>query len=96
MDDDVFSLLCQISTLSHDDRLSDAEKISQIRLLLENRQNGELTGLKADLENELLEHSYKHRSLDDYMIGRNRWNRWNREKAQLLKRAVLTEFADPQ
>jgi TnpA family transposase len=38
-----------------------------------------------------LEYSYKHRSLDNYMIGKDRWNR---EKDQLLERAGLTDFAD--
>lgn len=40
-----------------------------------------------------VEHSYKYRPMDAYLIDRNRWNR---EKARLLERAGLTEFADPE
>ncbi len=40
-----------------------------------------------------LEYSYKYRSLDDYMISKDRWNN---EKDQLLERAGLTEFSDPK
>jgi len=40
-----------------------------------------------------LEQSYKHRSLDDYLISKDRWNQ---EKEQLLERADLTEFIDPK
>ena len=39
-----------------------------------------------------LEGSYKYRPLDDYLISRERWNK---DKAQLLERAGLTDFADP-
>lgn len=40
-----------------------------------------------------LDGSYKYRPLDDYLISRERWNR---EKRQLLERAGLAEFADPE
>lgn len=40
-----------------------------------------------------VEHSYKYRPMDAYLIDRNRWHR---EKTQLLERAGLTEFADPE
>ena len=39
-----------------------------------------------------LEHSYKYRPLDDYLISRERWTA---EKTTLLERAGLTQFADP-
>lgn len=37
--------------------------------------------------------SYKYRPMDAYLIDKNRWYR---EKARLLERAGLTEFADPE
>lgn len=40
-----------------------------------------------------VEHSYKYRPMDAYLIDRNRWHR---EKTRLLERAGLTEFADPE
>lgn len=40
-----------------------------------------------------LDGSYKYRPLDDYLISRERWSR---EKQQLLERAGLAEFADPE
>lgn len=40
-----------------------------------------------------VERSYKYRPMDSYLIERNRWHR---EKARLLERAGLTEFADPE
>jgi hypothetical protein len=40
-----------------------------------------------------LEHSYKYRSLDDYLISRKRWEQ---EREMLLERAGLAEFADPR
>ena len=40
-----------------------------------------------------LEQSNKHRSLDDYLINKERWHR---EKEQLLERADLTQFVDPK
>lgn len=40
-----------------------------------------------------VEHSYKYRPMDAYLIDRNRWHQ---EKARLLERAGLTEFADPE
>jgi len=40
-----------------------------------------------------VEHSYKYRPMDTYLIDRNRWHR---EKTRLLERAGLTEFADPE
>lgn len=49
-----------------------------------------------DRKTSLLSQSWgylKYRSLDDYMIGKDRWNR---EKDQLLERAGLKEFANPQ
>ena len=46
--------------------------------------------LKAGTLN--LEHSYKYRPLDDYLIGKERWQR---EKDVLLARAALQEFIDP-
>jgi len=39
-----------------------------------------------------LEHSYKYRSLDDYLISRERWAK---ERDLLLERAGLTAFAEP-
>lgn len=39
-----------------------------------------------------VEQSCKYRPMDAYLIERNRWHR---EKARLLERAGLTEFADP-
>jgi hypothetical protein len=38
-------------------------------------------------------HSYKYRSLDDYLISRERWEG---ERAALLERAGLTDFAEPR
>lgn len=46
--------------------------------------------LKAGTLN--LEHSYKYRPLDDYLIGKERWQR---EKDVLLTRAGLQDFIDP-
>lgn len=46
--------------------------------------------LKAGTLN--LDHSYKYRPLDDYLISKERWQR---EKGDLLARAALQEFADP-
>lgn len=40
-----------------------------------------------------LEQSNKHRSLDDYLINKERWHQ---EKEQLLERAGLTELVDPK
>ena len=40
-----------------------------------------------------LEGSYKYRPLDDYLISRERWDR---EKPELLVRAGLAEFSDPE
>ena len=40
-----------------------------------------------------VEHSYKYRPMDAYLIDRNRWHR---EKTRLLERAGLVEFADPE
>lgn len=40
-----------------------------------------------------IEHSYKYRPMDAYLIDRNRWHR---EKTRLLERAGLVEFADPE
>jgi TnpA family transposase len=40
-----------------------------------------------------LEHSYKYRPLDDYLINRDRWRH---DKERLLERAGLLEFADPK
>ena len=40
-----------------------------------------------------VERSYKYRPMDAYLIDKNRWYR---EKARLLERAGLTEFADPE
>jgi TnpA family transposase len=40
-----------------------------------------------------LEHSYKYRTLDNYMIDRDRWQR---DKQTLLARAGLASFAEPQ
>ena len=40
-----------------------------------------------------LEHSYKYRTLDNYMIDRDRWQR---EKQTLLARAGLASFAEPK
>ena len=39
-----------------------------------------------------LEHSYKYRPLDDYLIDRECWQR---DKSQLLARASLQDFTDP-
>jgi hypothetical protein len=40
-----------------------------------------------------LEHSYKYRPLDDYLIDRTRWQR---DKQQLIERAGLEDFVDPR
>jgi len=40
-----------------------------------------------------LEHSYKYRPLDEYLISKEQWEE---EKETLLVRADLTEFADPK
>ncbi|MBV1929874.1 MAG: Tn3 family transposase [Gammaproteobacteria bacterium] len=40
-----------------------------------------------------VEQSYKYRPMDAYLIDKERWHR---EKARLLERAGLTEFADPE
>ena len=40
-----------------------------------------------------MEHSYKYRPLDDYLIDRARWQR---DKQQLIERAGLEGFVDPQ
>jgi hypothetical protein len=40
-----------------------------------------------------LEHSYKYRPLDDYLIDRARWQR---DKQQLIERAELEAFVDPR
>ena len=47
--------------------------------------------LKAGTLN--LEHSYKYRPLDDYVIGKERWQR---EKGVLLARAALQDLTDPR
>jgi TnpA family transposase len=47
--------------------------------------------LKAGTLN--IEHSYKYRSFDDYLISKERWHK---EKTDLLKRADLDEFTDPK
>jgi len=39
-----------------------------------------------------LKHSYKYRTLDDYMISKERWTK---DKDELLERAELKEFIDP-
>jgi len=192
IDTDVFDVLKKIRKLTHDTKLSDADKISKISSLLKDGKDDELASLKAELEDENddgyfevlesrslrlqnrvspilkaldfhaepgavalmeainhfkakdgaitqgasldfldsherkavvgsdgksfrislykaflfmqtaiaiksgnlnLEYSYKHRSLDDYMINKERWNQ---EKEQLLDRAGLTDFADPK
>src|SRR5215472_5298518 len=48
-------------------------------------------GIKSGALN--LEHSYKYRPLDDYLIDRDRWQR---DQQQLIERAGLEEFVDPQ
>ncbi len=40
-----------------------------------------------------LEHSYKYQSLDKYMISKERWKE---ERLDLMKRAQLYEFSDPE
>jgi TnpA family transposase len=40
-----------------------------------------------------LEHSYKYRALDDYLISRTRWER---DKTQLLARAGMHDLTDPK
>jgi len=40
-----------------------------------------------------VEHSYKYRPMDAYLIDKNRWHR---EKVRFLERAGLTDFADPE
>jgi len=40
-----------------------------------------------------MEHAYKYRPLDDYVISRERWEN---EKEQLLEDAGMQEFADPE
>ena len=46
--------------------------------------------IKGDLN---LQQSYKYRPMDSYLIDKERWER---DKATLLKRAGLTEFIDPE
>ena len=48
-------------------------------------------GIKSGALN--LEHSYKYRPLDDYLIDRDRWQR---DQQQLIERAELEEFVDPR
>jgi TnpA family transposase len=48
-------------------------------------------GIKSGALN--LEHSYKYRPLDDYLIDRTRWQR---DKQQLIERAGLEAFVDPR
>ncbi|MGH9438151.1 MAG: Tn3 family transposase, partial [Terriglobia bacterium] len=48
-------------------------------------------GIKSGALN--LEHSYKYRPLDDYLIDRARWQR---DKQQLIERAGLEAFVDPR
>ena len=50
-----------------------------------------LGGIKSGTLN--LEHSYKYRPLDTYLIPKNRWEL---EKAAILERADLSDFADPK
>ena len=40
-----------------------------------------------------MDHSYKYRPLDDYLIDRGRWQR---DKQQLIERAGLEAFVDPR
>jgi len=47
-------------------------------------------GIKSGALN--LEHSYKYRPLDDYLIDRDRWQR---DQQQLIERSGLEEFVDP-
>ena len=49
------------------------------------------TSIKAGTLN--LEHSYKYRPLEDYLISNQRWQK---EKESLLERAGLSEFSDPK
>ncbi|MGH9772860.1 MAG: Tn3 family transposase, partial [Candidatus Acidiferrales bacterium] len=49
------------------------------------------SGIKSGAVN--LEHSYKYRPLDDYLIDRARWQR---DKQQLIERAGLEAFVDPR
>jgi hypothetical protein len=49
------------------------------------------SGIKSGPLN--LEHSYKYRPLDDYLIDRARWRR---DKQQVIERAGLETFVDPQ
>jgi hypothetical protein len=48
-------------------------------------------GIKSGALN--LEHSYKYRPLDDYLIDRDRWQR---DQQKLIERAGLEEFVDPR
>ncbi len=58
LDDDVFAVMRKIRELTHDDQLSDADKVCKIRSLLKNGKDGKLAGLKAGLEGELIEGDY--------------------------------------
>lgn len=49
------------------------------------------SGIKSGALN--LEHSYKYRPLDDYLIDRARWQR---DKQQIIERAGLEGFVDPR
>ncbi|MGK0189067.1 MAG: TnpA family transposase, partial [Verrucomicrobiales bacterium] len=49
------------------------------------------TAIKAGALN--LEYAYRYRPLEDYMISKERWQR---DKAELLQRAGLSEFTDPK
>ena len=49
------------------------------------------SGIKSGALN--LEHSYKYRPLDDYLIDRARWQR---DKQQVIERAGIETFVDPR
>ncbi len=67
LDDDVFDVLRKIRILSHDDQLSDTDKISKIRLLLADGKDDALANLKTGLENELGEEHY-YNILESYSV----------------------------
>ncbi len=74
----------QKATLIRDD---DTFRVSLYKVFLFQAVN---TAIKSGDLN--VEQSYKYRPMDAYLIDKMRWQR---EKAHLLERAGLTEFADP-
>ncbi|MCP4409643.1 MAG: transposase [Gammaproteobacteria bacterium] len=58
LDDDIFSVLKKIRTLTDDEHITDTDKVKKIRSLLKDGKDDELAGLKVGLESELSEGDY--------------------------------------